>query len=176
MIVRKLFDTNVVQMVVPHRLRKPLFDQSHSGPLAAHLGAQRTFLQLKSAYYWPGMKGDVIRWCKECEVCAQCKGPPIRRQGRLQKVLTGAPLDIVAVDVLSGLPATVDGKKYILVLTDYFTKWACAFALPDAEASTCMRAMYDGFFADFGLPRQLHSDLGKNFESKLFYELFVSGR
>jgi len=31
--------------------------------------------------------------------------------------------------------------------------------------------MYDGFFADFGLPRQLHSDLGKYFESKLFYEL-----
>jgi len=79
------------------------------------------------------MKGDVIRWCKECEVCAQSKGPPNRRQGRLQKVLTGAPLDIVAVDVLSGLPATPDGKKYILVLTDYFTKWACAFALPDAS-------------------------------------------
>ena len=26
MLVRKLFDTNVIQMVVPHRLRKPLFD------------------------------------------------------------------------------------------------------------------------------------------------------
>jgi len=171
MLVRKLFDTDVAQIVVPHRLRKPLFDQSHSGPLAAHLGAQRTFLQLKSAYYCPGMKGDIIRWCKECEVCAQSPGPPTRRQGRLQKVPTGAPLDIVAVDVLSGLPASPDGKKYILVLTDYFTKWACTFALPDAKASTCMRAMYDGFFADFGLPRQLHRDLGKNFESKLFYEL-----
>jgi len=71
----------------------------------------------------------------------------------------------------SGLPVTPDGNKYILVLTDYFTKWSCAFALPDAEASTCMRAMYDGFFSEFGLPKQLHSDLGKNFESKLFYEL-----
>jgi len=36
--------------------------------------------------------------------------------------------------------------------------------------------MYDGFFADFGLPCQLHSDLGKNFELKLFYELcFLTG-
>jgi len=94
-------------------------------------------------------------------VCARSKGPPTRRHGRFQKVLTGAPLDIVAVDVLSGLPATPGGKKYILVLTDYFMKWACAFALPDTETSTCMRAMYYGFFADFGLPRQLHSDLGK---------------
>ena len=89
----------------------------------------------------------------------------------MQKGLTGAPLDIVAVDILSGLPVTPDSSKYILVLTDYFTRWACAFALPDAEASTCMRTMYDGFFSDFGLPKQLHSDLGKNFESKLFYEL-----
>jgi len=31
--------------------------------------------------------------------------------------------------------------------------------------------MYDGFLADFGLPGQLHSDLGQNFESKFFYEL-----
>jgi len=118
MLVRKLYDSNAVQMV-PHRLRRSLFDQSHSGPLAAHLGAQRTFLQLRTAYYWPGMKGDVVRWTKECETCAQCKGPPTRRHGKLQKVLTGAPLDIVAVDILSGLPVTRDGNKYTLVLTDY---------------------------------------------------------
>jgi len=62
-----------------------------------------------------------------------------------RKVVTGAPLDILAVDILSGIHVTSVGLKYILVLTDYFAKWACAFALPDAEASTCMRAMYDGF-------------------------------
>jgi len=55
--------------------------------------------------------------------------------------------------------------------SDYFTKWACAFALPDAEASTCMRMMYDGFFAQFGLPNQLHTDQGRNFESKLFHKM-----
>ena len=64
-----------------------------------------------------------------------------------------------------------DGNKYILVITDYFTKWSEAYALPDAEASTCMRAIYDNFFAKFGLPCKLHSDLGTNFESKLFKEL-----
>ena len=46
-----------------------------------------------------------------------------------------------------------------------------AYALPDAEAHTCMTAMYNGFFARFGLPRKIHSDQGRNFESKLFYEL-----
>ena len=78
-LVRKLPDKETVQLVVPHRLRRSLFDMTHSGPLAAHLGSQKTYLQLKSAYYWPGLKRDVTTWCRECEVCAQCKGPPTRR-------------------------------------------------------------------------------------------------
>jgi len=135
------------QLVVPHQIRKRLFEMVHAGPLFAHIGMQKTYLQMKLAYYRPGMKRDIAQWCRQCSICAQCKSPPTRRQGKLQKLITGAPLDIVAVDILSGLPQTPDGMKYILVLTNYFTKWGCAFALPDAEASTCMRAMYDGFFA-----------------------------
>jgi len=33
-----------------------------------------------------------------------------------------------------------------------------------------MRALYNNFFTRFGLPRQLHSDQGKKFESKLFHK------
>jgi len=117
------------------------------------------------------MNCDVQLWYRQCQICAQAKGPPSRHQGRLRKIVTGAPMDIVAADILSCLPVTEDGLCYILVLTDYFTKWACAFALPDAKASTCMRIMYDGFFAQFGLPNQLHTDQDRNFESKLFYEM-----
>ena len=80
-------------------------------------------------------------------------------------------MDLVAIDILSGLPATADGYKYLLVSTDYFTKWLEAVPLCDAEASTCMRALYSAFFIRFGLPRQLHNDQGRNFESKFVAEL-----
>ena len=83
---------------------------------------------LALAYYWPGMRKEISSWCQQCLECATIKEPPTKHKGPLQKVFTGAPLDIVAVDVLSGVPVTPDGLKYILVLTDYFTKWPCAFA------------------------------------------------
>jgi len=82
------------------------------------------------------MKRDVTDWYAQCHQCAQSRGLPSRPHGKLTKVLTGAPLDIVAIDILSGLPSSSDGSKYLLVVTDYFTKWCEAYPLPDAEAST----------------------------------------
>jgi len=55
------------------------------------------------------------------------------------------------------------------------TKWAEAYALPNEEASACMTALYNGLFSRFGMPNQLHSDQGWNFESKLFSELTKIG-
>ena len=171
LLVKQSGSTQGLQLVIPQVVRRKLFDNIHAGPLAAHLGSEKIVSQMNQTYYWPSMRKDISQWYQQCEECAKSKSPPSRHKGKLQKVITGAPMDIVAVDILCGLPITPDGKRYILVISDYFTKYSMAFALPDAEASTCMRVMYNNFFALFGLPRQIHSDKGRNFESKLFYEL-----
>jgi len=164
-------DKDTTQLVVPYALRERLMSHTHAGPLSAHLGAERTLIQLRQLYYWPGTSTDVQNFCRICTDCATSKGPPTHPHGKLVKVATGAPMDIVAIDILSGLPVSHEGHKYLLVATDYFTKWLECYPLSDAEASTCMTALYNGFFARFGLPSQLHSDRGTFFESKLVEEL-----
>jgi len=157
------------QLIVPNALKRRLFNQAHAGPLAAHLGSDRTLAQLRDSYY--GMSEDVQAWCNACDVCARSTGPPPRAHGELVKVIAAAPIDLVAVDVLSGLPQSDDGFTCMLVAVDYMTKWAEAYALPNEEACSCMNALYNGFFSRFGMPNQLHSDQGRNFELKLFGEL-----
>jgi len=159
------------QLIVPGALKRRLFDQAHAGPLAAHLGSDRTLAQLRDSYYWPGMAKDVQAWCNAYDVCAQSKGPPVRARGEMVKVMAAAPMNLVAVDVLSGLSQSDDGSTCMIVAVDYMTKWVEAYALPNEEASTCMNALDNRFFSRFGMPNQLHSDQGRNFESKLFSEL-----
>ena len=86
----------------------------------------------------------------------------------------GAPLERVALDVLGPLPDSDRGNKYILIIGDYFSKWTEAYAIPNQEATTVARVLVEEFVARFGIPRQIHSDQGRNFESKVFQEMCKS--
>jgi transposase InsO family protein len=54
---------------------------------------------------------------------------------------------------------------------DYFTKWPEAYAIANQEASTIAEALVTNFFCRFGIPLELHSDQGSNFESRVLYEI-----
>jgi len=79
----------------------------------------------------------------------------------------------VAVDIVGPLPES-DGdgdNSYILVVADYFTRWVEAFPLPNQEAITVANKLVDEVFLRLGVPEQLHSDQGRQFESKLLSEV-----
>ncbi|GFX96667.1 retrovirus-related Pol polyprotein from transposon 412 [Trichonephila clavipes] len=48
---------------------------------------------------------------------------------------------------------------------DYFTKWPEAYSIPDQEASTVAEVLVQQRLSRFGVPLQLHSDQGRNFDS-----------
>ena len=57
------------------------------------------------------MRRDVLTWYRQCTHCARGRWPPNKSHGKLQKVIVGEPLDIVAVDILSGLPTIPEGYR-----------------------------------------------------------------
>ena len=77
-------------------------------------------------------------------------------------------MERVAVDIAGPLPLTTSGNRYICVVMDYFTKWPEAFAIPNQEAKTVARVLVEQVFCRFGVPTELHSDQGRNFESNVF--------
>ncbi|VDI78350.1 Hypothetical predicted protein [Mytilus galloprovincialis] len=140
----------------------------HDDPVGGHFGVHRTLSRVSSRFYWAGYKENIEQWCKRCEICNSRKGPQKRARGAMKQYLVGAPLERVALDILGPLPITTSGNKFILVLTDYFSRWAEAYPIPNQEAETISKIFVDEFICRFGVPRQVHTDQGRQFESKLF--------
>lgn len=80
-------------------------------------------------------------------------------------------MEMVGVDVLGLFTATGRGDCYMLVALDYFTKWPEASVVPDQSATTTADKLVDEMFSWFGVPEQLHSDQGQNFEAKVSKEV-----
>ena len=75
------------------------------------------------------------------------------------------------MDILGPLTLTDSGNKYILIISDYFSKWCVAVALPNVEAPTVARAFIDHYLSVLGLSESAHADQGVQFEAKLFQEV-----
>ena len=86
-------------------------------------------------------------------------------------MFAGRPWQKVAVDLVGPMPETPRGNKWILVLTDHFTRWQDAIPLVDATAPTVATALEERVFCYLGVPEQLHSDQGAQFEGELMAEL-----
>ena len=86
-------------------------------------------------------------------------------------VRSGYPMERIGIDILGELPLTGNGNKYILVISDYFTIWTEALPMPNIEACTVANLLVNEVLTRFGIPRKIHSDQGRQFESNLFQEM-----
>ena len=161
----------VLQLVVPQSLQESVLRGAHSDVSGGHLGIEKTLSKLRRRYYWPFMSTSVADYCKACDVCASRKSPVPHPHAPLVQDHPSFPLEKVAIDIMGPLPVTARGNKYLVVICDYFTKWTEAFPVPDIRAETVATVLIDGFFCRYGVPYQLHSDRGSQFESKLFQQI-----
>uniref|UniRef100_A0A8C6PUR3 Integrase catalytic domain-containing protein n=1 Tax=Nothobranchius furzeri TaxID=105023 RepID=A0A8C6PUR3_NOTFU len=114
---------------------------------------------------------DVRMWVKECVDCGSRKTQGVQPLAPLQPSVISRPFECIAVDILGPLPEMGCRNKYIMVVGDYFSKWTKAFPLPNQEARSIAKVLAEEWACRFGVPRSLHSDQGRNFESTLFQDL-----
>ncbi|RXN05567.1 Retrovirus-related Pol poly from transposon [Labeo rohita] len=160
-----------LQLLVPHALRSEVLRWVHGAAGSGHFGNAKTVRRLRQRFYWPGCRQDAELHVHCCDVCTAQKGPSRRSHAPLQQYLVGAPMERIGVDILGPFPITEAGNRFVLVAMDYFTKWPEAYAVPDQSASTSAQRLVDEMFTRFGVPDELHSDQGRNFESRLFSEV-----
>jgi len=89
----------------------------------------------------------------------------------VQTEVSGYTIERVVSDIMVPLPETKKGNNYILVLSDYFSKWTEAFPLQNIEAVSVAEVIVKTSIARFGASETIHSDQGVQYESHLFQKV-----
>jgi len=159
------------RVVIPESMIKSVLECCHDSMCGAHLGVRKTTSKVAGRFYWPSMKEDVVQWIRSCKVCA-AKKAPFRQKAPLHSIThPRRPFDLIGIDFVGPLKETNEGNKYLIVITDYVTKWVEAFPTKDAKATTVARILVDQIISRHGAPREILSDQGQAFLAKLVYQV-----
>ena len=141
----------------------------HSDPLAGHFSIDETYRRTKIRYYWPQMFNDIRQYVKTCDEC-QRRGKN-RRNEPLHPIKVGQPFDRLGMDIVGPLPKTKNGNMYIVVATEYLTKWPEARAIPNAKAFSVVPFFYEDIICRHGCPKELLTDRGSHFVNEMLDSL-----
>jgi hypothetical protein len=160
------------RVLVTQDMGMQLMPQLHDSIFAGHLGLKRTLQRARDRLFWPGMTKGITDYVRQCHVCHSSKSPiPTLKAPLVQENVTSRPFERIAFDVVGPLPPTAKNNKYILVVQDYFSKWAEAYPLPHQKATLVASTLVNEWISRYGAPERMHSDQGSNFESNLMKEL-----
>ena len=158
------------RLVVPQGARRMLVGFVHSA--TSHLSSRRIYPLFSERFWWPSMGSDLKTWIRCCELCQQVKPGDKRGRYPLASERCGFPMDRLSLDISGPWPVTEGGNRYILAITDYFSKWLELCALPDKTAQSVACALHK-FVARHGIMNRLHSDRGREFTAAVFQHLCI---
>ena len=167
------FDGSVtrLQLMVPRALQQSICREVHDGNTTCHMGKKRVMRLLSKYFFWYKMDKDVTWWIKTCEVCQRRKRPNRPPKAPMKKYVSGFPNERVAMDVMGAFKESKNGNKYVLCITDHFSKYSRAFPMPDQVSTRVAEIFVKEWIYMWGEPMSLHTDRGTNFESELLAQV-----
>ncbi len=100
---------------------------------------------LQAGYWWPTMFADAHQFLRCCDPCQRIGRPIGSSAMPLVPILAQVPFKKWGIDFIGPIvPASCHGqKRYILVATDYVTKWTEAVATKTDNATTVVTFSYE---------------------------------
>ena len=125
-----------------------------------------------SSFFWPGAMADVKRFCASCDLCQRTAPKGMVRKVPLQNPpLIDTPFRRVAIDLIGPIsPASGSGKKYILTMVDYASRYPEAVALKGVETERVAEALVAIFFR-VGVPAEVLNVRGTQSTSAVLKEV-----
>ena len=135
------------------------------------MGIRKTTESIKQRFYWPGYESDIEMYVKECQQCQQHNPWQSHQHAPLGTITASYPFEKVSWDLMGPLPTTSAGNKYVLVITDIFSKWTEAFPVSSTDSATLATISVNEVVCRHGVSTMFHSDQGTNLTNNLVSSL-----
>jgi hypothetical protein len=166
------------RICVPNQkhIQELILREAHDSSYSIHPGSTKMYKDLKTRYWWNGMKRDVAEYMALCDTCQRVKGEHQRPAGLLQplKILEWK-LEEIGIDFIVGLPHTQAGYDLIWVIVDRLTKVVHFIPVKTTYSSAKLAGLYmSRIMCLHSVPKKIVSDRGSQFTSKFWEKLYES--
>jgi hypothetical protein len=151
---------------------KPINESTYS----IHLGSTKMYKDLKTRYWWNGMKRDVAEYVALCDTYQQVKAEHQRLAGLLQPLrIPEWKWEDIRMDFIVGLPHTQAGYDSIWVIVDRLTKVAHFIPVKMTYLGAKLAELYmSRIMCLHGVLKKIMSDRGSQLTSKFWEKLHES--
>ena len=157
-------------VVIPAGIVKTLLESTHNSFNRGHFGSEKYLLDMRSRYFWPSMKKDIVEFHKQCIPCQFNDKYPVKFQiGNIIKPTY--PMSVIYLDLVVGLPRSTSGNYCMLLIYDGYSRFAQAVPLASEKAEYVARKFIGSFISAFGPPAAIHSDNARNLDGSIMRHL-----
>jgi hypothetical protein len=155
-------------------LKNMILREIHNVPYAGHPSYQKTIAVVKSQYYWPGMKKEVVDFIAKCLKCQKVKVEHRHPTSFLQPLpIPEWKWKFVTMNFITKLPRTNKQHDFIMVVVDKLTKAGQFIPVKLAHKASNMVDVYMREIAQLhGIPKTIVCDRDPKFTSNFWKGLF----
>jgi hypothetical protein len=157
-------------------IRELILHEAHDSAYSIHSGSTKMYHDLKSRYWWYGMKRAIAEYVALCDNCQRFKAERQRSGGLLQPFkIPEWKWEEISMDFIVGLPKTQSGYDSIWVIVDRLSKVAHFIPVKTTYKGSKHAELYIARIVCLhGVPKKIVSDRGTYFTSKFWKKLHES--
>jgi hypothetical protein len=170
---RRGIDTILRRCLIHEEVERVLND-FHLGTCGGHLSGMATAQKiLRAGYFWPSIFKDCIEAIKKFTPCQIFNKKARTHPTALHPIISIGPFSKWGIDFMQCKPTLAGGNSYIIVVVDYFTKWAKAMPTFLNDGRTTSLFLFNHIITHFGVPHAIVTDHGGHFKNQMMSELHV---
>ena len=116
------------------------------------------------------MKKTITNYVDNCKICQVHKGRAHPKQPLRKFPLPDRPFETISTDLIGPLNVTSSHHKYILVVTDFLTRYCAIKPLHNKSANEVAEKLWE-IWCEHGTPHTMFSDSGLEFRNQILKEM-----